>query len=113
MAPPTADSSVFTAIADPTRRAILWQLRDGEKSVTDLMQALEVSQSAFSQHLGVLRQAGLVSARREGRWQIYSVEPDALLEVATWIRHFDRFWEGRLDRLGSYLDRTSHRRKKQ
>ena len=101
----TADSSVFNAIADPTRRAILWQLRDGERSVTDLMEPLDLSQSAFSQHLGILREAGLVEARREGRHQIYSVNPEALYEVAEWIRHFDRFWTDRFDRLGRYLDR--------
>ena len=100
-----ADSSVFTAIADPTRRAILWRLRDGERSVTDLMEPLDLSQSAFSQHLGILREAGLVQARREGRHQIYSVNPEALFEVAEWIRHFDRFWTDRFDRLGRYLDR--------
>jgi DNA-binding transcriptional ArsR family regulator len=100
-----ADSSVFTAIADPTRRAILWQLRDGQRTVTDLMEPLDLSQSAFSQHLGILREAGLVQARREGRHQIYSVNPDALYEVAEWIGHFDRFWTERFDRLGRYLDR--------
>jgi DNA-binding transcriptional ArsR family regulator len=100
-----ADSSVFTVIADPTRRAILWQLRDGERSVTDLMDPLDLSQSAFSQHLGILRDSGLVQARREGRRQIYSVNPEALYEVAEWIQHFDRFWTDRFDRLGRYLDR--------
>ncbi len=100
-----ADSSVFTAIADPTRRAILWQLRDGERSVTNLMEPLDVSQSAFSQHLGILRDSGLVQARREGRHQIYSVNPEALYEIAKWIQHFDRFWTDRFDRLGRYLDR--------
>ena len=100
-----ADSSVFTAIADPTRRAILWQLRDGERSVADLMEPLDLSQSAFSQHLGILRDSGLVQARREGRHQIYSVNPEALYEVAEWIQHFDRFWTERFDRLGRYLDR--------
>ena len=100
-----ADSSVFTAIADPTRRAILWQLRDGERSVTDLMEPLNLSQSAFSQHLGILRDSGLVQARREGRHQIYSVNPEGLYEVAEWIEHFERFWAERFDRLGRYLDR--------
>ena len=106
-----ADSSVFTAIADPTRRAILWQLRDGERSVTDLMEPLDLSQSAFSQHLGILREAGLVQARRDGRHQIYSVNAEALYEVAEWIQHFDRFWTDRFDRLGRYLDRRRSARR--
>lgn len=100
-----ADSSVFTALADPTRRAILWQLRDGERTVTELMEPLDLSQSAFSQHLGVLRDAGLVASRRDGRYQVYSVNPAALYEVVEWIRHFDAFWQGRFERLGRYLDR--------
>lgn len=102
-----SERSVFAAIADPTRRAILWSLRDGARSVTELMEPLDISQSAFSQHLAVLREAKLVRARRDGRRQIYSVRPQPLYEVARWIRHFDRFWERRLDRLGQYLDRRA------
>jgi DNA-binding transcriptional ArsR family regulator len=102
-----ADATVFTAIADPTRRAILWSLRDGARSVSELMEPLDVGQSAFSQHLAVLRRAGLVTATREGRRQIYAVNPEPLYEVACWIRHFDRFWDDRLGRLGRYLDRKA------
>jgi DNA-binding transcriptional ArsR family regulator len=105
----TADGTVFTAIADPTRRAILWSLRDGARSVSELMEPLDVGQSAFSQHLAVLRRAGLVTARREGRCQMYQVNPAPLYEVACWIRHFDRFWDDRLTRLGSYLDKQKGR----
>ncbi|HUF48800.1 MAG TPA: metalloregulator ArsR/SmtB family transcription factor [Vicinamibacterales bacterium] len=111
MPPHLSGSSVFTAIADPTRRAILWSLRDGERTVSELMDPVDVSQSAFSQHLGVLRDAGLVHARREGRHQVYSVNPEALFEVATWIGHFSRFWDERLDRLGRHLDRRARARK--
>jgi DNA-binding transcriptional ArsR family regulator len=109
--PHLSNSSVFTAIADPTRRAILWSLRDGERTVSQLMDPADVSQSAFSQHLGVLRDAGLVRARRNGRHQVYSVNPEALFEVATWIGHFSRFWDDRLDRLGRHLDRRERIRK--
>lgn len=106
-----ADSTVFTAIADPTRRAILWSLRDGARSVSDLMAPLDMGQSAFSQHLAVLRRAGLVRARREGRCQMYEVNPGPLYEVACWIRHFDRFWDDRLNRLGAYLDQQKSTRR--
>ena len=108
----TADSSVFQAIADPARRAILVSLRDGERSAGDLIGPLGVSQSAASQHLAVLRRAGLVAARREGRNQIYRVTPEPLYEIAFWIHHFDRFWTDRLASLGRYLDRTATRRKR-
>jgi len=99
-----ADASVFHAIADPTRRAILAALCTGERSVTDLMEPLDVGQSAFSQHLAVLRRARLVTARRQGRLQMYDVNPEPLYEVVCWIRHFDRFWDDRLAGLGRYLD---------
>ena len=112
MSRPAADASVFTAIADGTRRAILWSLRDGEKSVGELMEPLDVSQSAFSQHLAVLRHAGLVRARREGRHQFYEMTPEPLHEVATWLRHFDQFWDARLDRLGRYLEKQRRGRRR-
>jgi DNA-binding transcriptional ArsR family regulator len=102
-----ADASVFAAIADPTRRAILASLRDGARSVGELMEPLDVTQSALSQHLAVLRRSRLVRARRDGRRQIYEVNPAPLYEVACWIRHFDRFWDDRLDRLGRHLDRKA------
>jgi DNA-binding transcriptional ArsR family regulator len=102
---------VFTAIADPVRRAILLRLRDGERTVSDIMEPLEVSQSAGSQHLAVLRESGLVRTRREGRHQVYALNADALDEVAGWLRHFDRFWDTRLKRLGQFLDQKPSGRK--
>ena len=109
MARPPADNSVFTAIADPTRRAILMNLRDGSRTAGDLLATVDISQSAFSQHLAVLRRAGLVKASREGRFQIYAVNPSRLHEVAEWISHFNRFWTSRLDRLAKYLDRPKQK----
>jgi DNA-binding transcriptional ArsR family regulator len=106
----TADSSVFQAIADPVRRAILLSLRDGEQAAGDLIAPLDVSQSAASQHLAVLRRAGLVEARRHGRHQMYRVTPEPLYEIADWVHHFDRFWTDRLASLGRYLDRKAARR---
>lgn len=106
-----ADATVFSAIADPTRRAILWSLRDGARSVSELMEPLDIGQSAFSQHLAVLRRAGLVTAARAGRRQIYSVNPEPLFEVCCWIRYFDQFWTERLDRLGDFLDRKARKRR--
>jgi DNA-binding transcriptional ArsR family regulator len=100
-----AASSVFSAIADPLRREMLLSLGDREVSVGDLTAPLPISQSAASQHLAVLRRANLVSVRRDGRRQLYRLNPAPLYEVTCWIRHFDRFWDERLGNLGRYLDR--------
>jgi DNA-binding transcriptional ArsR family regulator len=101
----TSASSVFQAIADPKRRAVLDGLRGGERSVTDMGRPLRISQSALSQHLSVLRRAGLVTRRRAGRQQLYRLRPEPLEEVARWIAYYDQFWKDRLDRLGKYLER--------
>ena len=109
MARLAADANVFTAVADPTRRAILELLRDGEQTVSALLEgvrgrAIRATQSAFSQHLAVLRGAGLVKHRKVGRHRLYRVEPRPLEELSMWIGAFDRFWEEKLDNLGRYLD---------
>jgi DNA-binding transcriptional ArsR family regulator len=101
-----ADASVFHAIADPTRRAVLEMLREGDRTVTALLDGLKrVTQSALSQHLAVLRQVGLVLARKEGRTRVYSIRAEPLQQVNDWVAEFDRFWSGKLDELGRYLDR--------
>ncbi len=100
-----ADASVFHAIADPTRRAILDRLRDGELAASELLTPFHISQPALSQHLAVLRRAGLVRQRKSGRRRLYSVEPAPLRAIADWISLYDRFWTEKLDNLGRYLAR--------
>jgi DNA-binding transcriptional ArsR family regulator len=95
---------VFRALADPSRRAILDLLVEGRRSVGELLAHFRFSQPALSQHLRVLREAGLVSARREGRQQRYRLEGEGLRSVADWLRTYERFWQGRLDALGEVLD---------
>lgn len=102
----SADASVFAAIADPTRRAILDLLAGGERSVSAILSFVRGTQSAISQHLAVLRRAGLVQARAEGRRRIYGLRARPLMEVSEWVAHFDRFWDEGLDRLGAYLRET-------
>ncbi|XXX74225.1 metalloregulator ArsR/SmtB family transcription factor [Sorangium sp. So ce134] len=97
----------FRAIADPTRRAILDALAGGERSVTELCAMFDVTQSAISQHLKVLRDAGLVTPRREGRSRLYRVEAGPLRAVYDWAAHYERFWTERLDALGALLDREA------
>ncbi|HEX9894800.1 MAG TPA: metalloregulator ArsR/SmtB family transcription factor [Gemmatimonadales bacterium] len=101
----SAAETVFHAIADPTRRELLLRLGRGERSAGDLSSPFKMSQPALSQHLRVLREAGLVRQRRDGRHQIYSLEPGPLREVFDFARFFERFWDRKLDALGKYLDR--------
>ena len=103
-APPKAD--VYAAIADPTRRALLLRLaEEGEKNVTELLKPFSVSQPAVSKHLRILREAGLVRSRKEGRLRLYDIEASRLRQVYDWVSHFEQYWDERLDALGDYLDK--------
>jgi DNA-binding transcriptional ArsR family regulator len=94
---------VYQAIADPTRRRILELLAEGERPVKELMAPFAVSQPAISQHLRVLRHAGLVQERREGRHRRYSLTAEPLRDVADWVDHYREFWQRRLNALDAYL----------
>ena len=112
MTRPAADASTFSAIAHPTRRAVLDLLKEGERSATDLRVELApqipgASQPAFSEHLSVLAKAGLVSARPRGRERIYSLNARPLAEAYDWLKPYEAFWDERLARLGDYLDRKA------
>ena len=98
------DESVFQAIACPTRRALLATLALGESSVSDLVASLDVTQSAVSQQLAVLKNTGLVGERAEGRFRYYRLEPGPLDEVAAWVDRMRVFHEKQLDALGRVLD---------
>jgi DNA-binding transcriptional ArsR family regulator len=104
MARAAGDESVFQAIACPTRRALLSALALGETSVSDLVASLDVTQSAVSQQLAVLKSAGLVGERAAGRFRHYSLRPGPLDEVAAWIGRTRAFHEKQLDALGRVLD---------
>jgi DNA-binding transcriptional ArsR family regulator len=97
----TADA--FNAVAEPRRREILDALADGERSVTDLVATLPVSQPQVSKHLKVLREVGLVRSRSVGRQRLYRVEPLALKPIHDWLQEYERMWNERLDRLDGYL----------
>lgn len=95
--------ATFRALADPTRRALLDLLVDGERSVSDLVGRFVVSQPAISQHLGLLREAGLVAERRSGRQRLYRLQAGPLADVYDWVGHYRRFWDERLAALGDHL----------
>jgi DNA-binding transcriptional ArsR family regulator len=102
----TAPDALFKTLADPTRRAILERLtRDGEQTVRALTDRAGVSQPAVSKHLGVLKLAGLVRDRREGRQTHYSAEPQGLAPLIDWMSLYGVFWRDRFDRLETLLKR--------
>ncbi|HTT12450.1 MAG TPA: metalloregulator ArsR/SmtB family transcription factor [Burkholderiaceae bacterium] len=97
---------VFKALADPTRRAIFERLmRNGEQTVGALTDESGVSQPMVSKHLGVLRLAGLVRDRPEGRSVHYRADPSALAPMLEWMKTYATFWRGRFDRLENLLNR--------
>lgn len=100
-----ASHEIFRAIADPTRRAMLELLASADRSASDLARPFRMSQPAASQHLRVLRSAGLVQARRDGRRRLYRLRPRPLKPVVDWLAQFEAFWDDRLKKLGEYLDR--------
>jgi DNA-binding transcriptional ArsR family regulator len=99
-----ADETVFQAIACPTRRALLDVLAAGESNVSSLVAALDVSQSAVSQQLAVLKSAGLVEERAEGRFRYYRLRPEPLAEIDAWLGRYRAHVERQLDALGRVLD---------
>jgi DNA-binding transcriptional ArsR family regulator len=109
---PIQENDVFHAIAHPMRRSILVSLRDGEKPAGALAEPFRVSFAAISQHLKVLKDADLVSERREGRQRIYQLRPKPLEEVSSWVDAFEVFFNARLDALSDHLDRKHGRRKR-
>jgi len=101
---------VFDAIADPTRRRVLELLSERELSAGEIAAAFPVSRPAISRHLRVLREAGLVRARRAAQQRVYGLDAAPLLEVDAWIEKYRRFWPDRLDRLDEHLQRTKEDR---
>ena len=101
----TADhlSTIFGALADPTRRAILTRLSSGETSVTELAKPLDMSLPAVTKHLKVLQRAGLITQGRQAQWRPCRLEAAPLKNASDWIEQYRKFWEGSLDRLDDYL----------
>src|SRR3954463_2768971 len=96
---------LFRTLADPTRRALFERLcREGEQTVGALTALAGVSQPAVSKHLGVLKAAGLVRDRHEGRQTHYSAEPKGLAPLVDWMKHYGAFWRDRFDRLEKILE---------
>ena len=96
-------SSTFSALADPTRRAILARLSLGETSVTELAQPFQMTMPAVTKHLKVLERAGLITRGREAQWRPCKLDAAPLKDAALWVDQYRQFWEARLDRLDQYV----------
>jgi DNA-binding transcriptional ArsR family regulator len=108
---PTLDQT-FSALSDPTRRAILARLATGEASVNELAQPFAMSLPAISKHLKVLERAGLISRGRDAQFRPCRLEPTALKFAADWLDQYRVFWEQSLDRLEGYLNELQGKEKK-
>jgi DNA-binding transcriptional ArsR family regulator len=95
--------AAFSALSDPTRRAILARLALGETSVTELAKPFAMSMPAVSKHLKVLERAGLIARGRAAQWRPCRIEPKALKEIDDWMAHYRRFFDESFDRLDDYL----------
>jgi DNA-binding transcriptional ArsR family regulator len=104
---PTVLNRTFGALADPTRRRILAHLARGDRCVTDLARPHAMSLPAVSKHLRVLEKAGLLRRRRYGRVHEMQLDAKPLKKAAQWVEEYRKFWEGSLDRLADYLEKTS------
>jgi DNA-binding transcriptional ArsR family regulator len=105
-------SKTFAALADPTRRAILARLREGEASVQDLAEPFDMSLPAISKHLRVLERAGLISRSRDAQRRPCRIAATPLKEATAWIMGYRRFWEESFDRLDTYLEEMKQEEKK-
>lgn len=101
--------TVLEVLAEPNRRALLDLLREGEQPVGALVEALALPQPNVSKHLRVLRDAGLVTTRPDGRRRLYRLRPQPLAELDAWLAPYRRLWSGRLDALEDHLDEMEDR----
>jgi|SRR5579871_3155097 len=105
-------STTFAALADPTRRAILARLSEGERSVNELAAPFEMSLPAISRHLKVLESAGLITRSRTAQWRPCKLEGGALKQANAWIEQYRKFWDGSFDRLEAYLQNIEGKQKR-
>lgn len=98
-----SDVEIFKVLADPTRRTILERLSGAEMTATDLREGFAMSQPAMSQHIAVLKGAGLITERREGRFAHYRIDPEGFAPLHAWLARYRAFWPSRIDNLKDLL----------
>ncbi|NWG52632.1 MAG: winged helix-turn-helix transcriptional regulator [Hydrogenophilaceae bacterium] len=104
-------SQTFSALADPTRRAILARLAEGEATVNEIAAPFAISLPAVSRHLKVLEAAGLITRGRDAQWRPCRLEPAALKRLDDWLERYRRFWSGGFDKMQAYLDDLKRKEK--
>ncbi len=109
---PDTLSLTFYALADPTRRAILSRLTEGEASVTELAKPFNMTMPAITKHLKVLERAGLIERGREAQWRPCRLRAKPLKDIGDWVEHYRKFWEESFDRLDGYLKELQTKEKK-
>ncbi len=97
------ETDIFKALADPTRRAVFEKLADGPMNASALRDGIAISQPAMSQHLAVLRAAGLVREQRQGRFVNYEVDPGGIVSIGKWLNKYRSYWPKRVDALKDLL----------
>jgi len=98
--------ATFRAIADPTRRAIIGMLANGEMTIGDVANRFEMTRPAIAKHLGILKSGGLTSVRASGRERFHKLQPEALKPVEEWIEHFSHFWDDKLGKLKTAIEKN-------
>jgi DNA-binding transcriptional ArsR family regulator len=107
----TVATATFEALAEPTRRRLLDEVRDRERSVSELVERVGMSQPGVSRHLRILRDAGLVAVRQDAQRRLYRVRSEPLAEIDEWLAPYRRYWTERLDALEQHLDTAARRRR--
>jgi DNA-binding transcriptional ArsR family regulator len=110
--PPDQLSTIFMALADPTRRAILARLAQGEATVSELAEPFAISPPAVTKHLKVLRRAGLITQGRQAQWRPCRLEAAPLKEIAEWLEKYRSFWDESFQRLDEYLIKLQEKEQK-
>ncbi len=103
-------ADIFEILGDPTRRRLVEALRTGERSVSELVQVVNIGQPGVSRQLAILEAAQFVRVRPDGRRRLYALRPEPFRELDDWTRRYRNLWEARLDRLGAELDRRKNAR---
>lgn len=106
-----SETDVFVALADPTRRRLVEVMHDGERSVSELVEHVDIEQPGVSRHLRILDDAGFVDVRADGRRHMYSLRPEPFEELATWMRSYAHEEVARVERLASFVEESHDQEK--